>query len=278
MSQFFETPCRPDTAAGALGQYLRVKTPGALALAGASDVAYGTMEIAATAAGPATVRLRNAQGTKKMVAVDAITAGDVVYAASSGKISASGTVIEGRALETSTTDGDIIEVMPLGASTVDAGTVTESGTQTLTNKTLTSPVVNTPTVKDLTEVVTATNVIAATETGTTFFLNSATEFVSTLPAPAAGLKFRFIVTAAPAAASYTIVTNSSANIIKGQVYTLDVNSGTDPDFETSGGDTITLVDGKAVAGDMVEVFCDGTNWFARCFCSVFDAITITTAS
>lgn len=150
--------------------------------------------------------------------------------------------------------------------------------QTLTNKTLTSPVINTPTVKDLTEVVTATNVITAAETGTTFFLNSATEFVSTLPAVAAGLKFSFIVTAAPSGASYTIVTNSSANVIKGQVYTLDVNSATDPDFETSGGDTISFVDAKAVAGDRVDVVCDGTNWFAYCFCSVFDAITITTAS
>lgn len=278
MSQFFETACRPDTAAGAIGQYLRVKTPGALALAGASDVSIGTMELPCVAAGPATVRLANAQGTRKMVVSEAITGGDVVYAAASGKIAATGTIIEGRAMETATTNGDIIEVMPLGNNTVDAGTVTESGAQTLTSKTLTSPVINTPTVKDLTEVVTATNVIVATETGSTFFLNSATEFVSTLPAPAAGLKFRFIVTAAPAAASYTIVTNSSANIIKGQVYTVDVNSATDPDFETSGGDTITLVDGKAVAGDMVEVFCDGTNWFARCFCSVFDAITITTAS
>ena len=128
------------------------------------------------------------------------------------------------------------------------------------------------------EVVTATNVITADESGKTFFLNSATEFVSTLPAPAAGLEFEFIVTAAPSGASYTIVTTSSANIIKGQVYSSDLNAASDGDFETSGGDTISLVDAKAVAGDRVVVKCDGTNWFAYCFCSVFDAITITTAS
>lgn len=128
------------------------------------------------------------------------------------------------------------------------------------------------------EIVTATNVISEEESGKTFFLSSATEFVSTLPAPKNGLRYSFIVTAAPASASYTIVTNASANIIKGQVYTVDVNSATDPDFETSGGDTITLVDSKAVAGDRVDVVCDGTNWFAYAFCSVFDAITITTAS
>jgi hypothetical protein len=35
----------------------------------------------------------------------------LVYAAASGKVASSGTVVEGIALETSTTDGDIIEVM-----------------------------------------------------------------------------------------------------------------------------------------------------------------------
>ena len=99
-----------------------------------------------------------------------------------------------------------------------------------------------------------------------------------LPVAAAGLRYTFIVTAAPSGANYTIVTNASANIIIGQIYTLDVNSATDPDFATAGEDTINFVDAKAVVGDSVEVICDGTNWFARCFCSVFDGITITTAS
>jgi hypothetical protein len=126
------------------------------------------------------------------------------------------------------------------------------------------------------------NIAAATLTtddaGKTIFLKLAAGFVTTLPLPAAGLTFEFIVGTAPSAGSYTIVTSGSANIIKGQVYTTDINSATDADFETSGGDTITLVTAKAVAGDRVELRCDGTNWFAYCFCSVFDAITITTAS
>jgi hypothetical protein len=283
MSQYFETATRPDTAAGAIGQHLRVKTTGALVLAGASDVAIGTMENPCVAAGPCTVRLRSAQGTRKVVAAGAFAKDAILYAAANGKVDDSGTVIEGRAMEASGADGDIVEMMSLGASTLDAGTVTESGTQTLTNKTLTAPVVTTPTitgavVTDATEVVTATNVITAGETGKTFFLSSATEFVSTLPAPAAGLKFSFVVSAAPSGASYTIVTNSSANIIKGQVYSSDLDAAGNADIETSGGDTITLVDAKSVAGDRVDLICDGTNWFAYCFCSVFDAITITTAS
>lgn len=129
-----------------------------------------------------------------------------------------------------------------------------------------------------TEIVTATNVITAAESGATFFLNSATEFASTLPAPAAGLRYSFIVTAAPSGADYTITTNSSANIIIGQTYTVDVNSATDPDFEATGCDTISFVSAKSIVGDRVDVICDGTNWFAQAFCSVFDAITFTTAS
>lgn len=148
--------------------------------------------------------------------------------------------------------------------------VDTTSTQTLSGKTITGPALG--------EVVTATNVITAAESSSTFFLNSATEFVSTLPAPAIGLNYTFIVTAAPSGASYTIVSNASANIIKGHVLTSDVNSATDGDFETSGGDTISFVDGKAVAGDRIDVVSDGTTWFASGRCSVFDAILITTAS
>lgn len=127
------------------------------------------------------------------------------------------------------------------------------------------------------EVVTATNVIAATESGKTFFLNSTTEFVSTLPAPALGLRFTFIVTAAPSGASYTVVTNGSANILLGHVLTSQDAGGT-ADSEESGGDTLSFVDSKAVVGDRADFECDGTNWFVRASSKVFDAITITTAS
>lgn len=128
MSQFFETPTRPDTAAGAIAQHLRVKTTGALVVATASDVELGTMELPCTAAGPATVRLRTAQGTRKMVASVAITAGDPVYAAAGGKIAATGGVFVGTALEAATADGDVIEVLPgpntdLSAAFANSGAV-----------------------------------------------------------------------------------------------------------------------------------------------------------
>lgn len=128
-----------------------------------------------------------------------------------------------------------------------------------------------------TETVTATKTLTAADSGKAIFLSSATEFVTTLPAPAAGLRFDFYVAAAPSSASYTIVTNGSANIIVGHVVSSEDAAGS-ADFEASGGDTITLVDSKAVVGDRVSVVSDGTNWFATAFASVEDGITITTAS
>lgn len=106
-----------------------------------------------------------------------------------------------------------------------------------------------------TEVVTATNVITAAESGKVFFLNSATEFVSTLPAPVAGAYFKFIVKAAPSGASYTVVTTGGANIIQGAAEV--ANSAVAAIDE----DTITFTDGAAAVGDWVEVVSDGTNWY-----------------
>lgn len=123
------------------------------------------------------------------------------------------------------------------------------------------------------EVVIATNVILAAESGRTFYLNAATEFVSTLPAPALGLRFTFIVAAAPSGADYTVVTNGAAEIIIGKVHSAAGDAG---DVEnTAGGTTITFAGGQAVAGDRVDIESDGTNWYAVCFASVAAGITIT---
>lgn len=124
------------------------------------------------------------------------------------------------------------------------------------------------------EVVSATNVILAAENGRTYYLNSATEFVSTLPAPFFGARFTFIVTAAPSGASYTVVTNASANIIKGQAYPA---SGAAGDTGTAD-DTVTFTDGASVAGDRLELWSDGTSWFAYGYCAVATGIVYTQAS
>lgn len=126
MSQMVEGPTRTFTAGEAIAQFLRVKgAPASATLAGASDISVGTAERVAASGETFAVRLRTAQGTRKMVASGAITAGNPVYAAAAGKIAGSGTVYEGIALETSTTNGDVIEVMPspnTDLSTAVAGT------------------------------------------------------------------------------------------------------------------------------------------------------------
>ncbi len=120
----------------------------------------------------------------------------------------------------------------------------------------------------------AASTLTVAQSGTTFFLSSATEFVTTLPAPATGLTYTFIVGAAPSGASYTIVTNASANIIKGQA----VNAAGAAGDTGTADDTISFVDGQAVAGDQVTVISNGTSWFAKAFCAVAAGVTFTTAS
>ena len=124
---------------------------------------------------------------------------------------------------------------------------------------------------------TAASTLSNDDTNSVLFLNSATEFATTLPLPEAGLRFRFVVKAAPSGASYTIVTANSANIIVGNIASA-ADAGGSTDSEASGADTITFVDGQATKGDWLEVVSDGTNWYASGACADEDAITFTTAS
>jgi len=122
------------------------------------------------------------------------------------------------------------------------------------------------------EVVAATNVITAAESGSTFFLNLAGGFESTLPAPALGLRLRFVVSVAPTT-SYTIVTNAAAQIIFGGQHDAGGAAG---DVESTGGaTTITFVASQAVVGDWAELVSDGTNWYARVFTNVAAGATFT---
>lgn len=127
------------------------------------------------------------------------------------------------------------------------------------------------------EDVTAANTIAYNECGTTFFLNSATEFATTLPAPEAGCYFKFVVKAAPAAASYTVVTSGSANILIGGINENEVDTGDDGPYDADG-DTITFADGVAVVGDYVEMISDGTSWYITGQANADGGITVTKAS
>lgn len=168
-------------------------------------------------------------------------------------------------------DDNKLKMIPAGSGSTEVEVVDASSAQTLTNKTLTSPAVTGPA-----EVLAAADVLTAADAGKTIFLNSATEFAVTLPAAALGLRFTFIVTAAPSGASYTIVTPGAPDqIIFGHVLTSGFND-SPADIETSGGaTTITFVDGIAAVGDRVDLECDGTNWYAVATCAVEAGITFT---
>lgn len=123
------------------------------------------------------------------------------------------------------------------------------------------------------EVVSAANTITSAENKKTFYLSSATEFDSVLPAPFLGAEYTFVVAAAPSGASYTISTSGAAQILVGGVH--DAGGAAGDVESTAGGTTITFVDGQAVIGDTAVVRSDGTNWYARIFVNVAAGATIT---
>jgi hypothetical protein len=166
-----------------------------------------------------------------------------------------------------------VKFVPAASGTTEKTLVDKDTAQTLTNKTLTSPIIAglQPAQRRRTWSSRPKRSTAA-ESGKTFYLDLAGGFVTTLPAVALGLYYEFIVKTAPTG-SYTIVCPGAAALFKGHVLTNDVNSATDSDFGTAGEATITIVLNKAVAGDRVRVDCDGVIWHVSAECSVFDAIT-----
>lgn len=148
--------------------------------------------------------------------------------------------------------------------TAGGSVVGTSATQTLTNKTLTAPTVSaaalsSPLITEASEVVTATNVITAAESGTTFYVSAVAGFLSTLPAPAAGLNYRFVVKTAPTSNGYTIATTTSANIIYGMVEERAGTAGVACATE----DLLTLVANQSIIGDWLQFRSDGTNWYVH---------------
>jgi hypothetical protein len=124
---------------------------------------------------------------------------------------------------------------------------------------------------DTIEVVTTTNVITAAESGRTFVLNSATAFVSTLPAKAAGLRYRFYAGATQVTGgNHTIVCSNDDNTIFGSVTVAGaLVAGT---VEGS----INWVADTMLPGDWCEVFNDGTNWYVSGQATASGGITLTT--
>lgn len=125
-----------------------------------------------------------------------------------------------------------------------------------------------------TRTVTSTATITAADHGTTIFIDNATGFVTTLPAPIAGFRVSVINKTANTSGNHTIVTASSANVIKGNQNSVAGDAG---DFGTAD-DTINFVANQSIAGDKVDLFCDGTSWFAYAISKVAAGITFIQAS
>ena len=106
-----------------------------------------------------------------------------------------------------------------------------------------------------TEVVTAANVITAAESGSTYILNNTTGFVSTLPAPAIGLRFKFINKAVNISGNHTVVANAGASIFQGNVMVASTV------VTSVAGTSVNFLVNASDIGDWVEVISDGTSWF-----------------
>lgn len=71
----------------------------------------------------ACIRLDSPSGSSKMMANGVITAGNNAYSADDGKVASTGSIIIGTALETTTADGDIFEVLPLADLLADVSKI-----------------------------------------------------------------------------------------------------------------------------------------------------------
>lgn len=104
--------------------------------------------------------------------------------------------------------------------------------------------------------------LTAADSGKVFLLIQAgTARTATLPAPVSGLNFRFVLKTA-STANWSIVQAAAADDFVGTV----VDGAGSSDTATSTDTLVRFVGGTAVAGDEVELVCDGTNWYTRGSC------------
>ena len=119
MAGYVDTPTKIFEADAAIAKHARVtlESDGKIVAAGLTVLDIGTAVQQAFASGDKiAVRLRTATGTCKMIAIEALDAGALVYTEADGKIqdtAASTSFKVGHAMEAATADGDIIEVLRL---------------------------------------------------------------------------------------------------------------------------------------------------------------------
>ena len=116
------------------------------------------------------------------------------------------------------------------------------------------------------EAVTADKALVSADSGKTILLDAIGEAI-TLPAPLAGLKYRFVVTAAVATSAWTVAATGA--LIYGSVTEAGLVQ------LASAETTITIVHTKAIPGDWFTLDSDGTKWYVAGQFSV--AASFTTA-
>jgi len=169
---------------------------------------------------------------------------------------------------------NILKFIPAGSGTTAVQIVDVSKAQTLTNKTLTSPIITGAAISGATGaeaavVVTTTNPITAAQSGTTFYLSATGGFTSTLPAPALGLVYRFVVKTAPTGASYIITTTSGSNLLFGMFVERAGGAG----VAGAAQDTQNFVVNNAIVGGWAEYRSDGTKWYLHGMVNVIAGAT-----
>jgi len=87
----------------------------------------------------------------------------------------------------------------------------------------------------------------------------------TLPAPTAGLRYRFLVVEQPATSDWTIVATGA--LVDGSVTEAGLVQ------LLAGETTLTIAFANALKGDWVELYSDGTRWFASGQFSVASSFT-----
>jgi hypothetical protein len=140
-----------------------------------------------------------------------------------------------------------------GTNSFPTTLATLTGTQTLTNKTLTSPTVNTgalntPTITDYIETVSAAT-ITGSGTACTLSLSTGTVITATLTASTA---CTFTMPTATAGKSFVLLLKQAASTGNGTATFTSVK------WSTAGAPTITATAGKM---DILTFVADGTNWY-----------------